>query len=246
MYILLTVVFLLIPKTFVMISRTNGHYLSWKDSVSRELIQRDVASHVFSRLPAVTVEQIIQHMQSDFMFTMKAYFLRLCEFVNDASLFYPLFGYLLYIVCMPWLVGDFVPSSDDAGRRWGYLLIYGIEMLDGTWEPMLDTWLFGLYQLAYAVFPFLFYMSFNCTSPVHLYSRTNLRYKRPIHQRWYVRLGVIFICLYHILDCYTLKLFYGWEAFWFSPGKTWFTLWCIYSLYRVRQGPQDPYYDKDK
>lgn len=249
----MTVFFLLIPKTFVMITRALGTYQEWMEETSRELLLRDKASCLYYEQRTATIREWTIQLYSDSIFTTKAYFFRHCELSNDATLFYPCYLFLLYITCFPWFLADFVPSSNDPGRRWGSLYIYGIQMQDGSWEPMLDTWLFGLslltvafYALVYQILPFLMYISFCVTSPVVLYSKSNPRLTGPIHQRWYVRLIVLSCCLYHLLDCFSLVLFYGWYSALISPAKSWFIVWQIYTLWRLRNGPSEPLFDKDK
>jgi 3',5'-cyclic AMP phosphodiesterase CpdA len=140
-YIVLVVFCLLVPKSFVLITRASGKYQEWKEMTSQELISRDNASLVYLSRSQVNPRQIFNHITSDFMFTMKAHFLRMCELVNDASIFYPLYIFMLYMICFPLYVGDFVPTSGDIQNRWGYLYIHGIKMYSSEWVPVLDSWI---------------------------------------------------------------------------------------------------------
>ncbi|KAI8904090.1 hypothetical protein EDD86DRAFT_233153 [Gorgonomyces haynaldii] len=212
--------------SFVMLTRASEKYQPWKEATSKELVQRDVAALHYLQQSHPTLRQRWEHLHSDFIFTMKAYFLRLCEVANDASIFYPIYGYMMYISVFPWFLADFVPSSEDPDRRYGFLYVYGIRMLE--------------------VFPLLFFLCFITTSPHLFYSPKNDRYAHPIHNRWYVWTVVVLVCIYHLMDCLTLGLFYGPYATWISPGKTWFALWATFVLYTKRNGPTDAFFDKDR
>lgn len=84
-YIIITVGLLLIPKAFVMITRQYGNYQLWKERVSRELILRDrVSSLYLEEKNGIGFQAWCKWVYSDFIFTMKAYFFRHCELVNDA------------------------------------------------------------------------------------------------------------------------------------------------------------------
>lgn len=235
------VALLLLPKTFVMITRYLNIHESWMSSISEDLIRRDEYSLEYTKSKLQkwpSFSRRMRHVHSDFIFTMKAAFLRQCEISSDPWIFYVLYGFLLYIPCFPWLVADFVPSSGtDFAMRYGYLYLYGIQMFDGTWEPMLDTWLFGFYTLIYQYFPFVAWLSFNSTSPDRLYSRENPRRVNPIHQRWYIQTLVVVVCVFNIMDCWSVYSFYGIYAALLSPSKTWFTIWAIYSVWRLHNSP---------
>jgi hypothetical protein len=70
-------------------------------------------------------------------------FLRFCELSRIPTIFYPLYLFSLYILVGPWFVGDFVSKSPDPGKRYGWLMVFGIWYQDGTWEPTLDSWIYG-------------------------------------------------------------------------------------------------------
>jgi hypothetical protein len=84
-YFITTVFLLLIPKSFVMLTRTYGKYQSWKENLSRELKLRDSESCAYYEKNSATTREWVNHIQSDFIFTMKAGFFRQCELANDAS-----------------------------------------------------------------------------------------------------------------------------------------------------------------
>lgn len=142
-YFMVTICCMLLPKAFVMLTRANGTYQQWFENTSSSLIERDAARERYMATRRVTIGQIVKHIHSDFIFTMQGYFFRLCVLANDASVFYPIYCFLLYIVGFPWFFGEFIPVPIEKEKRWGYFYIYGIKMLDGSWEPVLDTWVLG-------------------------------------------------------------------------------------------------------
>lgn len=76
---------------------------------------------------------------------MVATFFRFCELSAFPDLFYPLYFFALYITVGPWFIGDFVPSDTKGpGKRYGWLMFCGIWLEDGSWEPILDTWVYGM------------------------------------------------------------------------------------------------------
>ncbi|KAI8927600.1 hypothetical protein BC831DRAFT_497685 [Entophlyctis helioformis] len=239
-YIVVCIGFLVVPKLFVLITTMLGTYDSWRQSTSESLIAHDVLTQAYraaAEMPSLT--DFFHHRISDFVFTSRATLFRFCEFVNYPSLFYPLLFLNLYLLVGPWFIGEFVPSAPaESGRRYGWMMVYGIWFQDGTWTPLLDNWLFAFYGIVYSILPLEMYLSFCCTSPALLYSPTNPRLFRPIHQRWYVHLIVVISLVYHITDSLSMAIFYGPISAIISPAKTWLTLWATIALWVWRNGPR--------
>ena len=145
-YIFVVIGFLLMPKIFVLLCEGLGIYEEWKKLTSESLVAIDAESQRYWLQVRPTFTDSIRHRWKDFKFTMVATFLRFCELAKIPNLFYPLYGFALYVTVGPWFVGDFVPSTDTsmgAGKRWGWLMTYGVWFNDGSWEPILDTWVYG-------------------------------------------------------------------------------------------------------
>ncbi|KAH6574577.1 hypothetical protein BASA60_005484 [Batrachochytrium salamandrivorans] len=239
-YIIVSIVFLLLPKLFVIVTQYLGTYDAWYRTTSAKLVARDKAVQLYlSMTRFATLSERIGHMLNDFIFTIRATFFRFCRLVTYSELFYPLYFFNLYLLVGPWFIGEFVPSAPVAsGRRYGWMMIYGIWFGDGTWTPLLDNWLFAFYGIMYSVLPLEFYLSFCCTSPSLLYTPTNPRLFRPIHRRWYVHLMVVLALIYHITDALSMAIFYGAISAIVSPAKTWLTLWAAVILWIWRSGPR--------
>ncbi|KAJ3371813.1 Transmembrane protein 62 [Kappamyces sp. JEL0680] len=230
-YLLVGIGFLLLPKLFVLMTSSVGVYEDWKLSTSAMLVEIDRLAQIFERQVRPSFKVRVQHRWSDFKFTMVATFFRFCELSRISHLFYPLYLYSLYILVGPWFFGDFVPAEiAGPGKRWGWLMVYGIWLQDGTWEPILDTWLYAWYGLLYTLLPLVFYLSFCITPPRLLYSHTNPRLSNPIHSRSYIRVIVIGVLVYHAIDALTLSIFYGIVSTVLSPGRTWILIWAWYQL----------------
>lgn len=130
-----------------------GIYEEWVVSTSQMLVEIDETSMTYWRMLRPNFKVRVRHRWSDFKFTMVASFLRFCQLSRRADLWYPLYLFSLYITIGPWFLGDFVPSETlGPGKRWGWLMVYGIciklfltfiGFKDGSWEPVLDTWLYS-------------------------------------------------------------------------------------------------------
>jgi hypothetical protein len=145
-YLLVVVGFLLIPKVFVLFMQGLGIYEDWKSRTCSDLVSLDTESERYWCQVRPEFRVRIRHRWIDFKFTMVATFLRFCELGRIPDLWYPMYLWALYVTVGPWFVGDFVPSTDQsigAGKRWGWLMSYGVWLMDGTWEPILDTWVYG-------------------------------------------------------------------------------------------------------
>jgi hypothetical protein len=94
---------------------------------------------------------------------------------------------------------------------------------------VLSTYL-AWYSLVYTLFPLVFHLSICVTSPHILYAPTNNRFTDPIHRRWYIRLFLVFVLIYHFLDTLSYTIFYGSIATLLSPGKTWVLVWAVYAF----------------
>ncbi len=121
-----------------------GVYDEWKRTTSEMLVEIDNESIRYELLLRPDFKTRVRNRWADFKFTMVATFLRFCELSRKPDLFYPLYFFALYVTVGPWFVGDFVPAeAAGPGKRWGWLMVYGIWLKDGSWEPVLDTWLYG-------------------------------------------------------------------------------------------------------
>nr|KAJ3422598.1 Transmembrane protein 62 [Polyrhizophydium stewartii] len=238
-YLFVSIGFLLIPKLFVLATQILGTYDTLRRTASQRLVERDTEAQEYLTMARLaTPSERLHHTLSDFAFTTRATFFRFCEMATYPSLFYPLFLFNLYLLVGPWFVGEFVPSAPaDSGRRYGWMMVYGIWFQDGTWTPLLDNWLFAFYGIVYSVLPLEMYLSFCCTSPALLYAPTNPRHFRPIHRRWYVHLMVVVSLMYHLGDSLGMATFYGPISAFVSPAKTWLTLWAAAVLWAWRKGP---------
>jgi hypothetical protein len=143
-YTVIALGFLLGPKLFVLMTDSVGAFETWRFDTSNNLIMIDKQSQQYWKLLRPSFRIRVRHRWYDLKFTCVASFLRFCELANRAELFYPLYFYALYILIGPWFVGDFVPKSQDIGKRYGWLMVYGIWYQDGSWEPVLDTWVYGI------------------------------------------------------------------------------------------------------
>lgn len=146
-YLFVVIGFLLLPKIFVLLCQGLGIYDEWVQSTSETLVAIDTESQRYWLQVRPPFKVRVRHRWSDFKFTMVATFLRFCEFSKLPDLFYPLYGFALYVTVGPWFVGDFVPSTDATlgyGKRWGWLMTYGVWFMDGSYEPILDTWVYGI------------------------------------------------------------------------------------------------------
>jgi hypothetical protein len=70
-YFITTIGLLLIPKGFVMVTRHYGDYPKWKEDTSRELIARDKARCAYLNKNNISLQEWLQFIRSDFVFTMK-------------------------------------------------------------------------------------------------------------------------------------------------------------------------------
>jgi hypothetical protein len=120
-----------------------GVFGQWRQDTSQQLVKIDEESQNYWKLLRPSLRVRVRHRWYDFKFTVVASFLRFCELVNRNDLFYPLYLFCLYVAIGPWFIGEFVSRSDDDGTRFGWLMVYGLWFQDGTWEPVLDTWLYG-------------------------------------------------------------------------------------------------------
>ena len=52
---------------------------------------------------------------------------------------------------------------------------------------------------------------------------------------------MVVVLTYHMLDTISYAIFYGYEAVFLSPGKTWILLWAIHALrqYGAFSGQED-------
>ena len=147
-------------------------------------------------------------------------FYHLCLYSQDNGVFYTFYLYSIYILVGPWFIGDFVPSSLDYKQRWGLYFVYGILFLDGTWIPILDSWAYAFYALAFSIIPLYLYLALGQSA-----SRWT--------KKWYMILFAIVNWLYASTDMIFMMFYYGKWASILSPGRTWILLWILNRLVRV-------------
>lgn len=231
-FVLTSFLCLLLPKLFVLTLMHRKSYNRWAASTSKHLIMQDKSSRLYLDGKSNRIADNLNHRFEDFTFTVRATFFRFCKLSKVWYLFYPIYGSCLFTLIGPWFVGEFVPNAgEESGRQIGWMMTYGIWFNDGTWVPVLDSWVFSFYGFGYAVFPLVFYLSFCSTAPALLYCKLNPRLTKPIHSRWYIQGLVALVALYHIVDSLSLGIFYGTIAILLSPMKLWFSIWASFVLY---------------
>ena len=133
-YILLFFGLLVVPKLWVTYLKQRRSYRPWKTTISKWILKSEMANKS-------SLYGLIQRFTSRWI-------LRLCHMASDQlTLWTSYFIYANCIISLPWFFGDFVPSSEDSSRRWGFSFLYGILFLDGTWIPLLDSWAYCKYNL---------------------------------------------------------------------------------------------------
>lgn len=136
-YLLLFFGLLVLPKLWVKYLKRTRSYKPWKTTVSRWILKSEM-----------------QNKRSVWGMALRIIYrwiLRLCNMASSQSRIWTFyFVYTNLIICFPWFLGDFVPSSQDASTRWGLSFVYGILFLDGTWIPLLDSWAYCI--LHYVIF----------------------------------------------------------------------------------------------
>ena len=130
------------PKIFYLTCRYYDVYDSWKLDKSSNLIEIDAETNSYWDIARPSFRRRLRHLLYDFKFTMLASFLRYCELAQKRDLFYPLYFFCLYITVGPWFIGDLVPRSVSTGKRYGWVMTYGIWFKDGSWVPVFDSWLY--------------------------------------------------------------------------------------------------------
>jgi hypothetical protein len=195
-------------------------------------------------------------LHDDLEHFLRATVFRLVTLASLPGTFYPLFLYALYISIGPIFVGEIIPSSSSSHLNgnsvfgnMGLFYIYGF-FLKGNWVPLIDTWLYGFFEISYNLAPLIIYLSFCVTPPEQLYApkrkkfKTNEEYyyippphnrrQHPLHSRSYVRLFVACCVFYQLITVFFIGLFYGPWAVIISPGKTWFATMACYLLIKHR------------
>ena len=259
-YLVLMVVLLVLPKLASAYLHRFRKYHRWRVTYSRFLVELDKPQPI--QLPAsnsrarwwMLWQLWFKTVYRDFEYFIHASVFRLITLASLPNTFYPLYVYGLYIVVGPFFVGELIPSArlldnQSMTESFGWFYLYGI-FIEGKWLPMLDTWIFGLFELLYLFGPLVVYLSFCITPPDQLYARPPTehvnskdiyyfppihdRRKYPLHRRIYVRILVAVVVLYQLMNVFFIWLYYGPFAMLLSPGKTWFCMWAIYALYKHR------------
>ncbi|KAL3896787.1 MAG: hypothetical protein SGCHY_003852, partial [Lobulomycetales sp.] len=198
-----------------------GVYGDWKNRLSKEL--RRIDHDAFTG-------QGGQSVRDNLYWLWNANLLRVCEMSQQARLFYPLYGFGLYMSLGPFFIGEMIPAAEDWRHRYAGFHLTGLWFADGSFVPLADTWLQGLHELIYSYIPLVVYLSFCCTRPSRLYFSGNPRAHYPVHRSWYVRLFVFLCCMYQASQAYTPSLFYGWISLVLSPMKSWYVGWACYAI----------------
>ena len=131
-YLTFIVGIILIPRLLTNYMQSKKTYATWKTRLSQTIIRSELAA-----------EKGLSDLTGFIHRSSRRWSIRLCELSTRSDVFYGIFGYMLYIITLPWFLGDFVPSNPDPKQRWGWYFIYGILFSDGTWVPLLDTWGYG-------------------------------------------------------------------------------------------------------
>ena len=262
-YAFVTVGMLLVPKLMSSYLQATRRYHRWRVKYSRFLTKLDEPAAIalpenWSRRVAVLLHLRFQLIYRDFVYFCHASVFRLVTLASLPETFYPLYFHALYIVVGPYFIGELVPVStakstllNPSTHRYGFMYVYGMY-IDKHWVPLLDTWVFGLLEVAYILFPLTLYLSFCITPPEQLYAvpaeldktfdEGNVfffppRHERrqfPLHRNTKVRMIVAGAVLYQLVNTFFIGIFYGPVAVLISPGKTWFVLWACYALWRHR------------
>jgi hypothetical protein len=262
-YLVIMVVLLMLPKLTSAYLHKFRKYHRWRVEYSKFLIELDRPQLV--RLPPATNLALrwgliwklrLAMIYRDFEYFVHASVFRLVTLASLPNTFYPLYIYGLYIVVGPFFVGELIPASrleenQSMSESFGHFYLYGI-WIENKWLPMIDTWIFGLFELLYQFGPLVVYLSFCITPPDQLYSRPptrsagaddtdtywfppiHNRRKYPLHRRMIIRITIAAVALYQLMNVFFIWLYYGPFAMLLSPGKTWFCLWAIYALYKHR------------
>ncbi|KAI8813646.1 hypothetical protein BJ742DRAFT_704781 [Cladochytrium replicatum] len=193
---------------------------------------------------------------------LHSYYLRFCELSTCPEVWYPLYYYGLYIIAMPWFLGDFVPAASTLNSplitgtrsnwlvRYGWFKLCGIHFLDDTWIPIGDTWVHAVWEQLQLFFPVVIYLSHCVTTPTLLYCSSNPRRFRPLHTHWICGLSVFFYFAYQIRESFLYRIYYGWVAIIVSPARSWWLVWVLYTTVKWsarssstrRLNEQEPYH----
>ena len=118
---------LVLPKLWVMYLGSRA-YKPWKIKISKGIHRSELDRSAFQMVKRVILRWIV----------------RLCYIAAEKPEFWSsYFVFTNLLICLPWFVGDFVPSNQNSFARWGFSFVYGILFLDGTWLPLIDSWAYG-------------------------------------------------------------------------------------------------------
>lgn len=226
---LVTFIYLLIPKLFILYKEMRGEYRSWRASISQRLVRLDENP---TRI-------------DDAKWFIQATFFRFTCLASRNTYWYPSFLYCLYVVVGPFFFGGLIPSLRQLNtdgtfnwefwdKGWAAMYMYGVYIFDiNEWIPLLDCAVFALFEMAYSCGLFIIYLSFCLTPTSLIYAEDNPRRIFPIHRSMFVRLLVVCCVFYQISTVFVIGVFYGYESVVFSPGKTLRTGWAVWTLWKV-------------
>ena len=227
--------FLLFPKLLLTYMKLNGTY--------KKFLKRQTSILIYIDSKCLDPKYQLNKFHLLFLdleFWIRSSLLRYLSLADRPTVFYPLFFYGLYITIGPWFGGTLIYTGNaletEQSIRWGWFFLYGIYVAS-TWMPLLDTYLYCLFEIATSFMPLIYYLSFLVTPSRYLYSKLNSRLQYPIHQRIFIRILILCIVLYHGVNVFMIGIFYGIQCVLISPGKTWFWIWSCWTLWRWRWGP---------
>ncbi|KAI9140240.1 hypothetical protein BKA69DRAFT_528911 [Paraphysoderma sedebokerense] len=201
------------------------------------------AEKIIHKFPSSTARRKLLLIYIDFKFFLAASWFRLCNLTLIGSVWWPIWGYMCWILSGPLFSGYLIANYPTLQ----HFYIYGIyfpstasdpsSMVAGpstsTWLPLLDTWLYTTLELLHSILPFTIYLSFCTSHPMLIYHRRNIRYIWPIHRRWYTRMIVAAIVMYQLWNAYMMGIFYGFYATFLSIRTAW-SIWAAITIYRWR------------
>lgn len=233
-YFVIVTLLLLLPRLYSIYLHRTKKYHRWRLEFSQYLVEFDRPRPI-SLPPVDSISSllfrwlIIWKMRlfivfRDFKFFIHASAFRLVTLASLSKTFYPLYLYGLYIVSGPFFIGELIPSARLSSEQsmiegLGWFYLYGIY-IEKKWLPMIDTWIYGMFELIYLLGPLTIYLSFCITPPDQLYSKPpklgnleeerniywfppiHMRRKYPLHRRIFVRLLVFMVVLYQLMNVF--------------------------------------------
>jgi hypothetical protein len=174
------ILLLLLPKLVSAYLHKVKRYHRWRLVTSKFLVDLDRPVPIDLPPPNTWAHHFrrwqlrLQLIYTEFRYFIHASCYRLVTLASLPKTFYPLYIYGLYIVIGPFFIGELVPTAklkdgQSITDAFGWFYLYGLFM-EGQWVPIADTWLFGVFELAYCFAPLVVYLSFCITPPEQLYA----------------------------------------------------------------------------